>query len=75
MYIYSIRLVVVTSLKCSIGRVKYIYIPIGWIKQQSNSSQVHYSEFHAFDNHQAYIYFIYFFLKSVTANQSLYIYI
>ena len=25
MYIYSIRLVVVTSLKCSIGRAKYIY--------------------------------------------------
>ena len=38
MYIYSIRLVVVTSLKCSIGRAKYINITIGWIKQQNNSS-------------------------------------
>ena len=38
---YGIRLVVVTSLKCSIGRAKYINIRIGWIKQQNNASALH----------------------------------
>ena len=42
-HIYSIRLVVVTSLKCSIGRAKYINITtIGWIKQQNSSSTLLY---------------------------------
>ena len=36
--VYSIRLVVATSLKCSIGKTKYINITIGWTKQQNNSS-------------------------------------
>ena len=35
---YGIRLVVVTLLKYSIGRGKYINIKIGWIKQQNNPS-------------------------------------
>ena len=35
---YSIRLVVVISLKCSIGSAKYININTGWIKQQNHSS-------------------------------------
>ena len=29
----------------------------------NKATQVHYSEFHAFGNHQVYIYFIYIFLK------------
>ena len=38
-YIYSdIRLIVVISLRCSIGRAKSINITNGWIKQQDNSS-------------------------------------
>ena len=32
----------------------------------NKTTQAHYSEFHSFDNHQMYIYFIYFFLKPVT---------
>ena len=39
-YIYSICLVVVTSIKCSIGRAKYINKTNGWIKQQDNSSSL-----------------------------------
>ena len=29
----------------------------------NKTTQVHYSEFHAFGNHQVYLYFIYFSLK------------
>ena len=32
----------------------------------NNKTQVHYFVFHAFGNHQVYMYFIYVFLKSVT---------
>ena len=33
------------------------------VKLNNKTTQVHYSEFHAFGKHQVYIYFIYFFLK------------
>ena len=32
----------------------------------NKTTQLHYSEFYAFGNHQVYIYFVYVFLKSVT---------
>ena len=37
-YIYSVHLIVITSLKYSIRRAKYINITNGWFKQQDNSS-------------------------------------
>ena len=44
----------------------YIYIYIQRMVGLSNkTTQVYYSEFHAFCNHQVHIYFIYVFLKSV----------
>ena len=33
------------------------------VRLNNKTTQVHYSEFHAFDNHQVYIYFINFFQK------------
>ena len=38
----------------------YMHIYNNWLDQ---TTQVHYFEFHAFDNHQVYIYFTYFLLK------------
>ena len=42
----------------------YIYKTIKRLLELNNkTTQVHYSESHAFGNHQLYRYFIYFFLK------------
>ena len=33
------------------------------VRLNNKTTQVYYSEFHVFDNHQVYIYFIHFYLK------------
>ena len=60
-YIYSICYIVVTSLKCWIGRAKYINITNAWIEQQDNSSILLWVS--CFLQSSGVYYFIYVFLE------------